>query len=145
MLASSVDPDEIALEQYDQGLHCLPVISLNVHNTLIHKHKVNVPAFPLKGNLKKTTLSRCLWARKIACFFDCTKLTQDTCTLHQRKCRYQSVILITVKVLNIGAHGSDPDQTAPNYGQSDQGLHCFAIPLASFTIICIPRHKKGDV
>ena len=69
MLVNSVDPDEIALEQYDQGLHCLPVILLNVHNTLIQKHKVNVQALPLKGNLKKTTQSRCLWAGKNACFF----------------------------------------------------------------------------
>ena len=38
MLADSVDPDQIALEQYDQGLQCLPVI-------LIKKHKVNVQAF----------------------------------------------------------------------------------------------------
>ena len=58
-------------------------------------------------------------------FFGCTKLTRDTCTLHQRK--YRSVILITIKVLN----RSDPDQTAPNYEQSDQGLHCFVIPPAS--------------
>ena len=48
MLADSVDPDQIALEQYDQGLHCLPVILLNAHNTLIQKHKVNVQAFPLR-------------------------------------------------------------------------------------------------
>ena len=52
MLADSVDPHQIALEQYDQGLHCLPVILLNAHNTLIQKHKVNVQAFPLKGILK---------------------------------------------------------------------------------------------
>ena len=39
VLADSVDPDQTALEQYDQGLHCLPVI-------LIKKHKVNVQAFP---------------------------------------------------------------------------------------------------
>ena len=49
MLAKSVDPDKIALEQYDYGLHCLPVILLNVHNTLIQKHTVNVQAFLLKG------------------------------------------------------------------------------------------------
>ena len=48
MLADSVDPDQIALEQYDQGLHCLPVILLNAHSTLIQKQKVNVQAFPLK-------------------------------------------------------------------------------------------------
>ena len=45
MLADSVDPDQIALEQSDQGLHCLPVILLNAHNTLIQKHKVNVQVF----------------------------------------------------------------------------------------------------
>ena len=61
-------------------------------------------------------------------FFGCTRLTPDTCTLHQRK--YQSVILITMKVLNIGTDRSDPDQTAPNYAQSEQGLHCFVIPPA---------------
>ena len=42
MLADFVDPDQIALEQialelYDQGLHCLPVILLNAHNILIQK------------------------------------------------------------------------------------------------------------
>ena len=42
--ADSVDPDQIALEQYEQGLHCLPVILLNAHNTLIQKQKVNVQA-----------------------------------------------------------------------------------------------------
>ena len=56
-------------------------------------------------------------------FFGGTKLTRDTCSLHQRK--YRSVILITIKVLNIGTDRSDPDQTAPNFEQSDQGLHCF--------------------
>ena len=69
-------------------------------------------------------------------FFGCTKLTRDTCALHQRK--YRSVILITIKVLNIGTDRSDPDQTAPNYEQSDQGLHCFIIPPAlvyAFTAI----------
>ena len=44
MLADSVDPDQIALEQYGQGLLCLPVILLNAHNTLIQKHKVNLQA-----------------------------------------------------------------------------------------------------
>ena len=46
MLADSVDPDQIALEQSDQGLHCLSVILLNVNNTLIQKRKVNVQVFP---------------------------------------------------------------------------------------------------
>ena len=50
MLADNVDPDQIALEQFDQGLHRLPVILLNAHNTLIQNHKVNVQAFPLKGS-----------------------------------------------------------------------------------------------
>ena len=56
MLADSVDPDQMALEQSDQGLHCLSVILLNSHNTLIQKHMVNVQAFPLKGNLKNNTV-----------------------------------------------------------------------------------------
>ena len=56
MLADSVYPDQIALEQYDQDLRCLPVILLNVLNTLIQKQKVNVQAFPLKGNLKNNTV-----------------------------------------------------------------------------------------
>ena len=43
-------------------------------------------------------------------FFGCTRSTQDTCTLHQRK--YRSVILITIKFLNIRTDRSDPDQTA---------------------------------
>ena len=72
-----------------------------------------------------------------------TRFTQEACALHQRKYRY--VVLITIKVLNIGADRSDPDQTAPNYEQSDQGLHCFAFPPASFTDICIHCNKKGDV
>ena len=70
MLADSVDTDQIALEQYDQGLHCLSVILLNAHNTLIQKHKVNVQAFPLKGILK-TPPSRCLLAgEKMHAFFN---------------------------------------------------------------------------
>ena len=32
MLAESVDPDQIALQQYDHGLHCLPVTLLSAHN-----------------------------------------------------------------------------------------------------------------
>ena len=59
MLADSVDPDQIALEQYEQGLLCLPVILLNAHNTLIQKQKI-----------LKTTLSRCLLApEKMHAFF----------------------------------------------------------------------------
>ena len=140
MLADSVDPDQIALEQCDQGLHRLPVILLNAHNTLIQKHKVNVKAFPLKGNLKNNTIQMSFGRGKCMPFFECTKLTQDTCTLHQRK--YRSVILITIKVLNIGTDRSDPDQTAPNYEQSDQGLHCFVIPSASFTVYAFTAIKK---
>ena len=56
MLADSVDPDQIALEQSGQGLHCLPVILLNVCNTLIQKLKVNVQAFPFKGKPKYNTV-----------------------------------------------------------------------------------------
>ena len=56
MLADSVDPDQIALEQSDQGLHCLPVILLNVNNTLIQKCKVNVQVFPSKGKPKNNTV-----------------------------------------------------------------------------------------
>ena len=56
MLADSIDPDQIALEQSDQGLHCLPVILLNVNNTLIQKHKVNVQVFPSKGKPKNNTV-----------------------------------------------------------------------------------------
>ena len=67
MLADSVDPDQIALEQYDQGLHCLPVILLNNHNTLIQKHKVNVHAFPKKGILKTIQVS--FGPRKMHAFF----------------------------------------------------------------------------
>ena len=54
------------------------------------------------------------------------------------------MVLITIKVLNTGADRSDLDQTAPNYEQSDQGLHYFAFPPASFTGICIHYNKKGD-
>ena len=47
------------------------------------------------------------------------------------------MILITIKVLNIGTDRSDPDQTALNYEQSEQGLHCFVIPPESFSDKCI--------
>ena len=75
--------------------------------------------------------------------FLCTRLTQDTCTLHQRKSRY--VVLITVNVLSIGADTSYPDQTAPSYEHPDQCLHCCAFPPAPFTAICIHCNKKSDV
>ena len=66
MLADSVDPDQIALEQYEQGLLCLPVILLNAHNTLIQKHKVNVQA--LKS--KKQHYPGVFWPRgKMQAFF----------------------------------------------------------------------------
>ena len=59
-------------------VHCLSVILLNAHNTLIQKHKVNVRAFPLKGNLK-TTLPRCLLAEgKCMLFLD---VPVDSCHL----------------------------------------------------------------
>ena len=80
MLADSVDPDQIALEQFHQGLHCLLVILLNAHNTLIQKHKVNVQAFALKGNLKNNTSQVSFGRGKMHPFFGCTRLTQDTCT-----------------------------------------------------------------
>ena len=51
------------------------------------------------------------------------------------------MILVTIKDLSIGPDRSGPDQTAPNYEQSDQGLHCFAFPLAS-TSICNHCNKK---
>ena len=73
-------------------------------------------------------------------FFGCTRLIQDTCTLHQRK--YRSVILITIKVLNIGTDRSDQDQSAPNYEQSDQGLYCFVIPPVSFTVYAFTSIKR---
>ena len=56
-----------------------------------------------------------------------------------------TLILITIKVLNIGTDRSDPDQTALNYEPSEQGLHCFVIPPESFTGKCIHCYKKGDV
>ena len=61
----------------------------------------------------------------------------DSGHLHFTSKKIPSVILITIKVLNIGTDRSDPDQTTLNYQQSDQGLHCFVIPPASFTGICI--------
>ena len=84
MLVDSVDPDQIALEQYNQGLHCMPVILLNADNTLIQKHKVNVQAFSLKGNLKNNTIQVSLGRGNMHAYFECTRLT---CTLHQRKYR----------------------------------------------------------
>ena len=88
MLADSVDSDQIALEQYDQGLHCLPVILLNVNNTLTQKRKVNVQVFPSKGKPKNNTIQVSFCREKCMLFFGCTRLIQDTCTLHQRKYRY---------------------------------------------------------
>ena len=93
-------------------------------------------AFSLKNNTIQVSFGR----GKMHAFFGCTRLTQDTCTLHQRK--YRSLILITVKVLNIGTDRSDPDQTAPNYEQSEQGLHCFVIPPASLPVYAFTAIKK---
>ena len=50
---------------------------------------------------------------------------------------------ITIKVLNIGIDRSDPDLTAPNCEQSDQGLLCFVIPPTSYTGICIHCNQVG--
>ena len=74
-LADSVDSDQIALDL------------LNVNNTLTQKRKVNVQVFPSKGKPKNNTI-QVSFAGKNACFFLCTRLIQDTCTLHQRKYRY---------------------------------------------------------
>ena len=107
---------------------------------MIQNLKINVQAFPLKGKLKNNTIQVSFGQGKMYAFF----FFDVTRTLHQRK--YRSVILITIKVLNIGTDRSDPDQTAPNYEQSDQGLHCFIFPPASFTGICVHcNKKKGDV
>ena len=103
MLADSVDPDQIALEHYDQGLHCLPVILLNAHNTLIQKHKVNVQAFPLKGILN-TTPSRCLLARKDACFFFMYQV--DSIRTLQRKYRHLHFTSKKIPVCDIDYHKS---------------------------------------
>ena len=55
----------------------------------------------------------------------------DSGHLHLTSKKIPVCDMITIKVLNIGTDRSDPDQTAPNYEQSDQGLHCFVIPPAS--------------
>ena len=68
MLAESVDPDQIALEQSDQGLHCLPVLLLNVNNSLIQKQKGNVQFFPSKEKPKNNTV-KVSFVRANACFF----------------------------------------------------------------------------
>ena len=71
MLADSVDPNQIALEQSGQGLHilhCLPVFLLNVGNTLIQKRKVNIQVFPFKGKSKNNTV-QVSFGGKNACFF----------------------------------------------------------------------------
>ena len=65
----------------------------------------------------------------------------DSGHLHFTSKKTPSVILITIKVLNIGTDTSDPDQTALNYEQSDQGLLCFAIP-ATFTVCAFTAIKK---
>ena len=66
----------------------------------------------------------------------------DSGHLHFTSKKIRSVILITIKLLNIGTDRSDPAQIAPKYEQSDQGLHCFSIPPASFTGVCIHLNKK---
>ena len=69
MLADHVDFDQIALEQYNQGLHCLPGILL-----MIQKLKVNVQAFPLKGNLKNNTIQVSFgWGKMHAFFSGCPR------------------------------------------------------------------------
>ena len=68
MLADSINPDQIALEHSDQGLHCLQVILLNVNNTLIQKRKVYVQVFPSKGKPKNNTV-QVSFVGKNACFF----------------------------------------------------------------------------
>ena len=136
MLADSVDPDQIALEHSDQGLHCLPVILLNVNNTLVQKRKVNVQVFPsIKGNLK-TTLSRCLLSEKCMLFF---MYQVDSGHLHFTS---KKIPVCGTDYHKSSEYWGRQDQTAPNYEQSDQGLHCFAIPPASFAGICIHCSKK---
>ena len=56
------------MEQSDQGLHSLPVILLNVNNTLTQKRKVNVQVFPSKGKPKNNTV-QVSFVGKNACFF----------------------------------------------------------------------------
>ena len=56
------------LEQSDQGLHCLPVILLNVNNTLTQKRKVTVQVFPSKEKPKNNTV-QVSFVGKNACFF----------------------------------------------------------------------------
>ena len=68
-LADSVDPDQIALEQSDQGLHCLPVILLNVNNSLIQKRKVNVQVFPSQGKPKNNTVQVSFVGEKCMLFY----------------------------------------------------------------------------
>ena len=66
-------------------------------------------------------------------------LYMTNCILHQRK--YQSVILFTIKVVNIGTDGSDPDQTPPNNTSSlirvytDLLFHLHLLPVYAFTAI----------
>ena len=54
LLAESLNPVQTALEQSDQGLHCLPIIKLSVHYTLIQKRKVTFQAVPFKSILNIT-------------------------------------------------------------------------------------------
>ena len=57
------------MEQSDQGLHCLPVILLNVNNTLTQKREVNVQVFPSKGILKKQHCPGVFCRGKMHAFF----------------------------------------------------------------------------
>ena len=45
-------------------------------------------------------------------------------------------------VLNNGADRFDPDQTAPNYEQSDQGLHCLLFHLHLLPVHAFTAMKK---
>ena len=97
--------------------------------------------FPSKGKTKNNTV-QVSFVGKNACFFFFFFLMYrvDSGHLHFTS---KKIPVCGIKNQNIGADRSDPDQTAPNYEQTDQGLHCFAIPPASITGICIYCNKKG--
>ena len=63
LLPDSLGPVQTVLEQSDQGLHCLPIIKLSVHYTLIQKRKVTLQAVPFNSKLKITLQVSFSWEK----------------------------------------------------------------------------------
>ena len=96
--------------------------------------------FPSKGKPKNNTV-QVSFVGKNACFFFFLMYQVDSGHLHFTSKKIPVCGIDYHISSEYWADRSDQDQTAPNYEQIDQGLHCFAIPPASFTGICIHCNK----